>query len=43
LATVLLPEAMPPVRPTKIIVAEHSMRVATSQPASFDFSWPRLV
>jgi hypothetical protein len=45
LATVLLPVATPPVRPTKIMGAEHSTRVLASQsiPTSIDFRQGRPV
>jgi hypothetical protein len=40
---VLLPVATPPVRPTKIMAAEHSTRVLASQPALIDFQQRRTV
>jgi hypothetical protein len=43
LATVLLPVATPPVRPTKIIGAEHSMQALVSQQTQIDFWRGRLV
>jgi hypothetical protein len=38
LATVLLPVATPPVRPTRIMGREHTMGVQSSQRRQIDFS-----